>query len=169
MHQALEYRILSQSFNDALFDWQGHKTHRGRAKLVWSFVFKINLLCHRNFFFSKYTLLMSFMSLMLHHPLKFWSISTRRHPQRYAHGIHGRGGSIWEHALRSLRREYARHMKLSLQGERRARDAGKRRRPRCRVRGSERIEWGDWSAFEIWRVKMTSDGWNVTYQHMQLE
>ena len=54
-------------------------------------------------------------------------------------------------------------------GERRARDAGERRRPRCRVRGSERIEWGDWSAFEIWRVKMTSDGWNVTYQHMQLE
>ena len=64
---------------------------------------------------------------------------------------------------RSLRREYARPMKLSLQGERRARDAGKRRRPRCRVRGSERIEWSEWSAFEVWRVEMTSDGWNVTY------
>ena len=24
-------------------------------------------------------------------------------------------------------------------------------------------------SFEVWRVKMTSDGWNVTYQHMQLE
>ena len=25
------------------------------------------------------------------------------------------------------------------------------------------------SAFEVWRVKMTSDGWSVTYQHVQLE
>ena len=109
------------------------------ASHSWSpaFVFKIKFLCHRNIFFSKYTLLMSFMSLMLHHPLNFLSISTRRHPQRYAHGIHG---SIWEHALRSLRREYARHMKLSLLGG----TSGPRRRRAAKAAMPSRREWEDW-------------------------